>query len=195
MQTSTGIISLFITAALLNNFVLHQFLGLCPFIGSTHNYKHALRLALASALVLFASTVLCWTMQVYVLEPFGLMSLRLMVFVLIVGGWVSLASVLTRRFSPLSYRALGIYLPLIASNCAILGAVILSLNHARTFGDMIALSSGGAAGLMLASVLLARLRVRLDHTDIPGFWRGKPIALLSAGVLALGFMGFASPGF
>ena len=184
-------ISLIIAAALINNFVLHQYLGLCPFIGASHNLGYSLRLAVATCVVLVLAVLCCWLLFHYLLEPAGLQSLRLLGFVVLVASLVSLVRLLCLRYAPLAHRALGAYLPLITSNCAVLGTVLLNLRAERGFIDTLVYAIGAGLGLVLASYLLGKVRWRLESARVPEFWRGKPIALISAGILAVAFMGFS----
>ena len=185
-------LNLVLAAALVNNFVLHQYLGLCPYLGASHNLQHSLRLALATAVVLWLACVVCWSLWYWLLLPAGLEVLRLLSFVVVVASLVALFRLLSERYTPLAHRALGIYLPLITSNCAVLGAVLLSLRAQLSLGATMLYALGAGCGLLLATYLLAKVRERLASAEVPLYWRGKPIALISAGILAVAFSGFAA---
>ena len=184
-------IGIVVAAALVNNFVLHQYLGLCPFVGATHNLKHSLRLAAATALVLLIAVPSCWLLFNYLLVPAELQVLRLISFVVLVASLVSAIRLLSQRYAPLAHRALGVYLPLITSNCAILGAILLNLRSEHSLATSVLYACGAGLGLWLATYLLGKIRLRLQSAQVPKFWQGKPIALISAGILAVAFMGFA----
>ena len=179
-----------LAAALVNNFVLVQFLGLCPFMGASRRLEGAVGMGLATGLVLTGASALSYLAERYLLEPFGLEYLRLIAFILIIGAAVQLTELLVRRFSPLLYRVLGIYIPLIASNCAVLGVALLNSAASRSLIAAIFYGAGAALGFGLVLCLLAGLRERLELADVPAPFRGSAIALVTAGILSLAFMGF-----
>lgn len=177
-------------AALVNNFVLVQFLGLCPFLGASRKLEGAVGMGLATGLVLTTASGLSYLIERWLLEPLGLGYLRLLSFILIIGAAVQLTEMLIRRLSPLLYRVLGLYIPLIASNCAVLGVALLNSGARRSFVAALFYGTGAAIGFAFVLVLLAGLRERIDDTDIPVVLRGPAIALVSAGILSLAFLGF-----
>jgi electron transport complex protein RnfA len=178
-------------AALVNNFVLVQFLGLCPFMGASRRIEGAIGMALATGLVLTTASGLSHLVDRFLLEPFDLRYLRLLSFILVIGAAVQLTDMLIRRFSPLLHRVLGIYIPLIASNCAVLGVALLNSTASRGFIAALFYGAGAALGVGLALALLAGLRERLQYADIPTPFRGPSIAFVTAGILSLAFLGFA----
>ena len=180
-----------IAAALVNNFVLVQFLGLCPFMGASRRVEGAIGLGLATGLVLTISSALGYLVETWLLIPFGLEYLRLIAFLLAIGAAVQLTELLVRRFSPLLHRVLGLYIPLIASNCAVLGVALLNSIASRSLLASVFYGAGAALGFGLVLALLAGLRERLELADVPGPFRGGPIALIVAGILSLAFLGFA----
>lgn len=178
-------------AALVNNFVLVRFLGLCPAIGASHRLDNALGLSLATTLVLTLSSGLTWMLDAWILQPLSLTHLRILGFILVIAGTVQFLEVTLRRGKPLLHQRLGIFLPLITSNCAVLGVALL---NAGRMGNLIeALVFGLAAGLGFGLVMVsfAGLRERLAGADVPRHFQGVPIALVSAGMMSLAFLGFA----
>lgn len=180
-----------IAAALVNNFVLVQFLGLCPFMGASRRVEGAIGTGLATGLVLTMASALGFLVESWLLIPFGLEYLRLIAFMLVIGAAVQLTELLVRRFSPLLHRVLGLYVPLIASNCAVLGVALLNSTASRSLLASVFYGAGAALGFTLVLSLLAGLRERLELADVPGPFRGGPIALIVAGILSLAFLGFA----
>ncbi|MEQ8485401.1 MAG: electron transport complex subunit RsxA [Pseudomonadales bacterium] len=178
-------------ALLVNNFVLAQFLGLCPFMGVTGQYQPALAMGLATAFVLTTSAAAAHLLHHAVLAPLDLEFLRIIVFIVVIAGVVQLTERVLRANSPLLHQVLGIYLPLITSNCAVLAVALLALGMELGFLQTVTYALGAAGGFSLVMVLFAALRERLDHAPVPGPFRGAPVALISAGILSLAFMGFA----
>ena len=179
-----------IAAALVNNFVLVQFLGLCPFMGASRRVEGALGMSLATGLVLTVASGLSYAVDRTLLIPYNLQYLRLLAFILIIGAAVQLTEQLVRRFSPLLYRVLGLYIPLIASNCAVLGVALLNSSASRSLVAALFYGAGAALGFALVLTLLAGLRERLEYADIPRPFRGASIAFVTAGILSLAFLGF-----
>ncbi len=179
-----------IAAALVNNFVLVQFLGLCPFMGASRRVEGAVGMGLATGLVLTTASALSYLVENLLLIPFDLAYLKLIAFILIIGAAVQLTELLVRRFSPLLHRLLGLYIPLIASNCAVLGVALLNSTASRSLLAAIFYGAGAALGFALVLALLAGLRERLELADVPLPFRGNAIALITAGILSLAFLGF-----
>jgi electron transport complex protein RnfA len=179
-----------IAAALVNNFVLVQFLGLCPMMGASRRIEGAVGMGLATGLVLTTASALGYLVDELLLKPYGLEYLRLISFVLAIGAAVQLTDLLVRRFSPLLHRILGLYIPLIASNCAVLGVALLNSTASRSLLAAVFYGAGAALGFALVLGLLAGLRERLEFADVPGPFRGSAIALITAGILSLAFLGF-----
>lgn len=180
-----------VAAALVNNFVLVQFLGLCPFLGASRKIEGAVGMGLATGLVLTTASGLSYIVERWLLAPFGLGYLRLVAFILVIGAAVQFTEILIRRFSPLLHRVLGLYIPLIASNCAVLGVALLNSTARRSFVASLFYGTGAAAGFALVLVLLAGLRERVDESAVPRAFRGPAIALVTAGIMSLAFLGFA----
>lgn len=182
---------LLLGAVLVNNFVLVKFLGLCPFMGVSKRLDSAYGLALATGFVLTLSAGLSWLVQHWLLQPLGLDYLRTLAFILVIAAVVQFSEVLMQRQSPRLYRVLGIFLPLITTNCAVLGVALLNVQAQRSLFEALLTGFGAAVGFGLVLVLFAAMRERLELADVPESFRGTPIALITAGLMALAFMGFA----
>jgi len=178
-----------VAAALVNNFVLVQFLGLCPFFGATGGYRQALGMAATTGVVLIVASLTGWLLEHWLLRPMGLTYLRLLLFVLTIATLVQAAETVLRARAPLLHAAAGIYLPLITSNCAILGGMLLITRDNDGFFMALAHATGVAVGFAGAVVVFAGLRERLLSPRIPKAMRGAPIALVTAGLMALGLAG------
>ena len=191
MGTMIDALILFFSAAIFNNFVLVRFLGICPFIGVSSQLSAALGMGGATTFVLVLSALICTLANNYVLGPLGLTSLDLIVDIIIIAVAVQSVEIIIRKTSYNLYQALGIYLPLITSNCIVLGLVLLnsSLNHSLLSAMVYALGAG--AGFTLVLTLFAAMRERLVLNDVPAPFQGTAIALISAGLMSLAFMGFA----
>jgi electron transport complex protein RnfA len=185
---------LLIGTVLVNNVVLTKFLGLCPFMGTSRNLDNAIGLSLATGLVLTITSGACWLVMHWLLQPFGLEYLRTLTFILVIAATVQLTEGLMRKSAPLLYQSLGLFLPLITTNCAVLGVALLNTNEQRSLFEAMLFGLGSAAGFALILILFAAARERLDASPVPAAFRGIPIALVTAGLMALGFMGFAGMG-
>ncbi len=186
----TELLLIIFAAALVNNFVLVQFLGLCPFLGTSKRMDGALGMALATGLVLTLASGLSYLIEHYVLLPFGVGYLRLISFILVIGATVQFTELVLRRVSPLLHRILGLYLPLTASNCAVLGVALLNSTQQRTLLSALFYGAGAALGFGIVLILLSGLRERLEDADVPSPFRGPAIALVTAGIMSLAFFGF-----
>lgn len=180
-----------ISTVLVNNFVLTRFLGLCPFMGVSQRLESATGMALATVFVLTLASVLSWTIENALLRPFDLEFLRIIAFILIIAAIVQFTEMVVRRVSPLLYQMLGIFLPLITTNCAVLGVALLNVNEAHSFLEAAIFGFGAALGFGLVLVAFAAARERLAAADIPAPFRGAAIGLITAGLMSLAFMGFA----
>jgi electron transport complex protein RnfA len=179
-----------IGASLVNNFVLTQFLGLCPFVGVSRRFEAAAGMALATLFVLTLASGASWAAWHWLLEPLGLGYLRTLVFVLLIAAVVQGTEMIVRATSPLLHELLGVFLPLITTNCAVLGVALINLERQHGFVESLVFGAAAAAGFGLALLLFAGLRERMDTADVPAAFRGTPIALVTAGLMALAFMGF-----
>lgn len=184
-------ILLFLSAAIVNNFVLSYFLGICPFIGVSNKVSSAVSMGMAVTFVMTITAIVTWLIYHLVLVPNGLEYLQYVSFILVISSLVQFVEMFVKKVSQPLYRALGIFLPLITTNCAILGLALLMVLKDYSFLQGIAFGIGAGAGFTLAIVLMAGIREELDLADVPEAFKGAPITLLVAGILALAFMGFS----
>lgn len=184
--------AIIIGAILVNNVVLSQFLGICPFLGVSSKVNTAMGMGAAVTFVMALSAVVTWSIQEFILVPFGIEYMQTIVFILVIAALVQMLEIVLRKVSPALYRALGIFLPLITTNCAVLGVAILMIQKEFSLVTGVIYSASIALGFALALVLLAGIRERLEMEDLPQAMRGVPIALVTAGLLAMAFMGFAN---
>ncbi len=183
---------IFISSALVNNFTLTLFLGLCAFMGVSNKIDTALRLGAADTFVLTMTAVAVWALNRFVLDYFPY--LRLISFIVVIASLVQIVEMVIKKSSPALFRALGIYLPLITTNCAILALAIFQTNRAYTLAEALAFAIGSGAGLTLALLLMASIRVNLELSSVPAFAKGIGLVFIIAGSLSLAFMGFAGLG-
>jgi electron transport complex protein RnfA len=187
----TELILIIVAAALVNNFVLVQFLGLCPFMGASRRIEGALGMGFATGLVLTVASGLSYLIDRFLLIPNNLEYLRLISFILVIGAAVQLTEQIVRKSSPLLYRVLGLYIPLIASNCAVLGVALLNSTASRSLIAALFYGAGAALGFGIVLALLAGIRERLEFADVPKPFKGASIAFITAGIMSLAFLGFA----
>ena len=180
-----------ISTVLVNNFVLVRFLGLCPFLGVSRNLEAAIGMSLATAFVLTLSSATAYLLHTYVLIPLDLEYLRTVGFILVIAASVQFTEIMVRRMSPMLDQVLGIYIPLIATNCAVLGVALLNVQQSKGFVQSVFYGFGASVGFALVLVMFAAIRERLEAADIPAPFRGTPIALMTAGIMSLAFMGFS----
>ena len=185
------IIVILVGTVLVNNFVLTRFLGLCPFMGVSRNLEAAAGMSLATAFVLTLSSATAYLLHTYVLVPLELEYLRTISFILVIAASVQFTEIMVRRMSPLLDQVLGIFIPLIATNCAVLGVALLNVQQSNNFIESVFFGLGAAGGFALVLVMFSAIRERLNAADIPAPFRGTAIALLTAGIMSLAFMGFA----
>jgi electron transport complex protein RnfA len=185
----TDLLWIFVSALVVNNFTLSYFLGLCPFFGVSGKLVTAFRLGLATTFVMIITAIATWTLNRYVLADYPY--LRLLSFIVVIASAVQFVEMVIRKVSPALFAALGIFLPLITTNCAILGLALFQTSRGYGFWQGIAFALGGGGGLTLALVLMASLREEAKLSDIPAVVRGTAFNLLLAGILAMAFMGFA----
>lgn len=178
-------------AAFVNNFVLVKLLGLCPFMGVSRKLDSAYGMAMATGFVLTLSAALSWMIQHWLLAPLGLDHLRTLSFILVIAAVVQFTETMMNKQSPRLYRVLGIYLPLITTNCAVLGVTLLNVQARHSLFESVLYGFGASLGFGLVLVLFSAMRERLETADVPTAWRGTPIALVTAGLMSLAFLGFA----
>lgn len=182
---------IFISASVVNNFVLSYFLGICPFIGVSNKTSSALSMGMATTFVLVLTAVVCWMLWNLILIPYQMEFLEIPSFILVIAALVQFVEMVIKKVSQPLYRALGIFLPLITTNCAILGLALLLAMREYTFMQSLVFGLGAGVGFTLALFIMAGIREELELTDVPKPFRGAPITLITAGLLALAFMGFA----
>lgn len=180
-----------VSTVLVNNFVLVKFLGLCPFMGVSRKLETSMGMALATTFVLTLSSICSYLVNEYLLQPLGLEYLRTIAFIVVIAAVVQFTEMLVHKTSPLLYQVLGIYLPLITTNCAVLGVALLNVQEQHGFLHSAVFGFGAAAGFSLILILFAALRERILVADVPVAFRGPAIALVTAGLMSLAFMGFS----
>jgi electron transport complex protein RnfA len=185
------LVVLFLGLIFVNNFVFARFLGLCPYMGVSRKMTDSVGMGLAVIFVLLLSAVSAWCIQAYVLLPLHVEFLQTIVFILVIATLVQLVEMVLMKFSPALYRALGIYLPLITTNCIILAVAIINVREGNGLLKTVVTTLGAGLGFMLALVLMSSIRERLDTTDVPDALKGEPIAFIVAGLIAIAFMGFS----
>ncbi len=186
-----SLILIMITSALINNVVLNQFLGICSFLGVSKQMKASASLGVAVMFVLTLSCAATSLIYDYVLKPFNMDFMKTIVFILVIAALVQIVEMFLKKKSPAIYRALGIYLPLITTNCAVLGVALTNVQDGFTFIECVVSGFGTAVGYTLAIVLLASIRSRINEEDIPAPLRGAPIVLICAALMSLAFLGFS----
>ena len=187
----TELAVILISTVLVNNFVLVKFLGLCPFMGVSKKLETAMGMALATTFVLTLSAVSAYLVDTYLLQPLGIEYLRIIAFILVIAVVVQFTEMVVHKTSPLLYQVLGIFLPLITTNCAVLGVALLSLSRQSSFMEATLFGFGAAVGFSLVLILFAAMRERLAVADVPKPFRGAAIAMIAASLMSLAFMGFS----
>ena len=185
-----SLVSISLGAILINNFILSQFLGICPFLGVSQKVDTAVGMGLAVTFVMGLASALCYVVNI-VLVKLGLDYMQTLAFILVIASLVQLVEMFLKKTIPSLYSALGVYLPLITTNCAVLGVVLLNVQNSYNFIESVVYGITGGLGFLLAIVLFASVRERLQFAEYPKSFEGFPIALVSAGLLALAFMGFS----
>ena len=179
------------SAILVDNFVLTRFMGICPFLGVSKKVGPAFGMSCAVIFVMVAATAVTYPIYTYLLEPNGLAYLDTLTFILVIAAFVQLVELVLGRFLPSLHRTLGIYLPLITTNCAVLGVTLLNIEDNYNFGQSIVQALGAGVGFLLAMVLFAGVRSKMEDAEIPEFMKGLPSTLVAASIVSMSFMGFA----
>ena len=187
----TEFLLLLISTVLVNNFVLVKFLGLCPFMGVSSKLETAIGMSMATTFVLTLASVCSYLVETYLLQPLGISFLRTLSFILVIAVVVQFTEMVVHKTSPTLYRLLGIFLPLITTNCAVLGVALLNLTEQHNLVESIVYGFGAAVGFSLAMILFAAMRERLAAADVPTPFKGASIAMITAGLMLLAFMGFS----
>ena len=186
----TGLLSIFLEAILTNNYILSKFLGICPFLGVSKKLDTAVSMSAAVIVVMVVATAVTWPIQTLLLDPLGLGYLQTIVFILIIAALVQFIETFMKKNMPPLYQALGVYLPLITTNCAVLGVTTLNISSGYNYIESLINSFGSGVGFLVAMVLFAGVRGRLETADIPKSLQGLPITLVSASIVACSFLGF-----
>ena len=190
MTMTKELVSILLTAILTQNFVLAKFLGICPFLGVSKKINTAMGMSAAVIFVMALATAVTYPINKCLLVKFDLEYLQTIVFILVIAALVQLVEIILKKYIPALYNALGIYLPLITTNCAVLGVVILNVDNAYNFAQSMFNSVGAGLGFMLAMVMFAGVRERLDSCEVPKFMQGLPITLVAASLVSVSFLGF-----
>ncbi|MBF0409494.1 MAG: electron transport complex subunit RsxA [Candidatus Riflebacteria bacterium] len=182
--------AIFIIAIFIENFVLNQILGICPFVGVSNKIDSAIGMGFAVIFVLVSACVACWAIQAFLLLPYNLEYLQTIAFILIIAALVQFVEMVIKKMVPTLYQALGVYLPLITTNCAVLGAALINIKKEYSLVKSAVNGLGAGVGFTLALVLMAGIRERLETSDVPQSLKGAPITFITAGLLAIAFYGF-----
>ena len=184
-------LSILLTGILTENFILAKFLGICPFLGVSKKLNTAVGMSAAVIFVMLLSTAVTYPINAKLLVPNDLEYLQTIVFILVIAALVQLVEIILKKYMPALYNALGIYLPLITTNCAVLGVVLINVENNYNFGQSMMRSLGGGLGFMLAMAMFAGIRERLESCDVPKFLQGLPITLIAASLTSVSFLGFS----
>ena len=184
-------LSILLTGILTENFILAKFLGICPFLGVSKKLNTAVGMSAAVIFVMLLATAVTYPINAKLLVPNDLEYLQTIVFILVIAALVQLVEIILKKYMPALYNALGIYLPLITTNCAVLGVVLINVENNYNFGQSMLRSLGGGLGFMLAMVMFAGVRERLESCDVPKFLQGLPITLIAASLTSVSFLGFS----
>ncbi|MBF0447249.1 MAG: electron transport complex subunit RsxA [Magnetococcales bacterium] len=187
----TDFLLILVSTVFVNNFVLAKFLGVCPFLGVSKKVETAIGMTYAVIFVMTLASVISWLVQNFILDPLNLGYLQTLSFILIIASLVQLTEMVVHKTSPVLYASLGIFLPLITTNCAVLGVALLNIQKELGFLESAMYGVGAALGFGLVLILFAGMRERIDLSDVPAYFKGSPISLVNAGLMSLAFMGFA----
>lgn len=182
---------LVITAIITNNYVLSQFLGICPFLGVSKKTDSAMGMSIAVIIVMVMATAVTWPIQTYLLDPNGIGYMQTLVFILVIAALVQLIEIILKKYIPALHKSLGVYLPLITTNCAVLGVCVLNITEEYTFVQALLNSFGSGVGFLLAMFLFSGVRSRIETNDYPESFKGVASTLIAASILSLSFMGFS----
>lgn len=187
----TNLVIIVLSAIFINNYVLSKFLGICPFLGVSKKLNQAVGMSLAVIFVMLIATAVTWPIQTYLLTPNGLDYLQTIVFILVIASLVQLVEIILKRYIPSLHKSLGVYLPLITTNCAVLGVAILNIDEGYTFVESMINSFGSGVGFFLAMVMFSGVRSKLEGADVPKAFQGLPITLVAASITSMSFLGFS----
>lgn len=190
MEMAKDLMIILFSAILVDNFVLQKFLGICPFLGVSKKLDSAVGMSCAVIFVMLMATAATWPIQTYILDTMGIGYMQTVVFILIIAALVQLVEMILKKFVPALHKSLGIYLPLITTNCAVLGVTVLNIQEAYSFSQAMINALGGGLGFMLAMVLFCGVRGRIASSKISKTFEGMPITLIAASIVSMSFMGF-----
>lgn len=190
MEQFIRILAILLSSILVNNYVLSRFLGLCPFLGVSKRVETALGMGMAVTFVMALASLITWLVQYLILVPLGIEYMQTIAFILVIASLVQLVEMVLQKTSPALYQSLGVYLPLITTNCAVLGVAIINITEEYNLLETVVNGVGAALGFTLAIVLFAGIRERLRYNNLPRSMEGFPIALLAASLMSIAFMGF-----
>lgn len=190
MELAKSMMIILLTGILTDNFVLSKFLGICPFLGVSKTTQGSLGMGCAVTAVMVIATAVTWPLYYFFLEPMGLTYLNTILFILIIAMLVQLVEMMLKKYIPALYKSLGVYLPLITTNCAVLGVTLLNLENGYTFLESIVCALGGGLGFMIAMLIFSGVRGRLEKCNVPEAFKGVPITLVAASIVSLSFVGF-----
>ncbi|MBQ5890110.1 MAG: RnfABCDGE type electron transport complex subunit A [Clostridia bacterium] len=186
----TGLIIILMSSVLVNNYVLSQFLGICPFLGVSKKLNQAVGMGFSVIFVMVIATTVTWPIQYYLLNSYGLSYMQTIVFILVIAALVQFIEIALKKFIPSLHKSLGVYLPLITTNCAVLGVTIENIDESFTFTESIVNSLGCGLGFLLAMVLFSGVRSKIDEAEIPKCFKGLPATLIAASFVSMAFFGF-----
>ena len=191
MEAMYTLLAIMLSSVLVDNYVLSRFLGICPFLGVSKKLDQASGMGVAVTVVMLIATAVTWPIQYFVLDKLGLAYMQTIVFILVIAALVQMVEIILKKFSPALHKGLGVYLPLITTNCAVLGVAINNVTDGYNFVESMASSLGVGLGFLLAMVLFSGLRSRIDESRVPKPFRGLAVTLIAASFISLAFMGFA----
>lgn len=190
MEVVGGLFSILLTSMIVKNVVLVKFLGMCPFLGVSKKTENAVGMGLAVLFVMILSSSLSWVLFTFVLVPLNLTFLKTITFIILIASLVQIVEIVVKKFSPTLYRALGIFLPLITTNCAVLGVALLNVQNQYSFLEALFYAIGGALGFLIVLILFSSIREKLELIDVPDSFKGIPVALMTAAFMSIAVMGF-----
>ena len=191
MDTFKSLVAILLTAVLVNNYVLRQFLGICPFLGVSKKLNQAVGMGVAVTFVMLLATAVTFPIQKQILDKLGLGYMQTIVFILVIAALVQFVEIFLKKFIPALHKSLGVYLPLITTNCAVLGVTINNINDGYNFVESMVSSLGVGLGFLLAMVLFSGMRSRIEESEVPESFKGLPVTLVAASFISMAFLGFA----
>lgn len=190
MEYFKGLVIIIMSSILVNNYVLRQFLGICPFLGVSKKLNQAVGMGISVIFVMLMATAVTWPIQIFILDKIGLSYMQTIVFILVIAALVQFIEIVLKKFIPSLHKSLGVYLPLITTNCAVLGVTINNMTDGYDFVESMVSSLGVGLGFLLAMVIFSGVRSRIEESDIPEHFKGLPVTLIAASFVSLAFFGF-----